>query len=45
MESDNMNQSELILWLKTLMDLIKSRAESVDDAVKIIQEQINELKK
>jgi len=44
MEQDSMTQTELILWLETLADLIESKAKSVDEAVAIIREKAKRLK-
>lgn len=39
-----MTQSELILWLDTLADLIESKAETVEGAVQIIRDKADRLK-
>lgn len=44
MEKDSMTQTELILWLETLAELIESKAKSVDEAVAIIREKAKRLK-
>lgn len=44
MELDSMTQTELILWLETLADLIESKAQTVEDAVEIIREKAKKLK-
>lgn len=44
MEKDSMTQTELILWLETLADLIESKAKSVDETVAIIREKAKRLK-
>lgn len=44
MELDSMTQTELILWLETLADLIESKAQTVEEAVEIIREKAKKLK-
>lgn len=44
MEPDSMTQTELILWLETLADLIESKAQTVEEAVEIIREKAKKLK-
>lgn len=44
MTQDSMTQTELILWLETLADLIESKAKSVDEAVAILREKAKRLK-
>ena len=44
MELDSMTQTELILWLETLADLLESKAQTVEEAVEIIREKAKKLK-
>ena len=44
METDNMTQAELIIWLETLADLIEVKAGTGADAAELIREKVNALK-
>lgn len=44
MEIDNMTQAELIVWLETLAELVEAKAETGEDAAKIIREKAAALK-
>jgi hypothetical protein len=43
MDEDNMSHSEFIAYLETLAQLVEAKAETKDDAVKIIRELIERL--
>lgn len=43
MGEDNMSHSEFIAYLETLAQLVEAKAETKDDAVKIIRELIERL--
>lgn len=42
--NDNMTQTELILYLETLAELIESKAKSVQEAAEIIRDKAEKLK-
>lgn len=44
MDEENMSQSEFIVYLETLAQLIDAKAQSKDDAVQIIRDLIDRLK-
>ena len=43
MDEDNMSHSEFIAYLETLAQLVEAKAETKDDAVKIIRELMERL--
>ena len=43
MDEDNMSHSEIIAYLETLAQLVEAKAETKDDAVKIIRELMERL--
>lgn len=45
METDNMTQAELIVWLETLAENIEIKAETGKEAAEIIRAKIEALKK
>jgi len=44
MEQDNMTQSELIIWLETLAELIEVKAKTGYEAAEIIRSKTEKLK-
>lgn len=44
MEQNEMTQTELVLLLETLADLIESKATTVQEAAKIIRDKVEQLK-
>ncbi len=44
MEQDNMTQSELIIWLETLAELIEVKAKTGEEAAEIIRSKTEKLK-
>ena len=44
MDEDNMSHSEFIAYLETLAQLVEAKAETKDDAVKIIRDLMDRLK-
>ena len=44
MEPDSMTQTELILWLETLADLIRNKAKTPEEAAEILEELAKKLK-
>lgn len=44
MEQDSMTQTELVLWLETLADLIEHKAKTVEEAAEILREKAQQLK-
>lgn len=44
MEENNMTQTELILYLETLAELIEAKAQNVEEATAIIRDKADKLK-
>lgn len=44
MEPDSMTQTELVLWLETMADLIESKAKTVHEAAEMLREKAKRLK-